>query len=509
VISFRKYHKRNSVEVKQYISEAKGMLDISILNAQKYLISDKRKEFFLTTPVEIRAKLDGVKITVMKVNNTGRAEEDYIIAYKNNIIYSDEFQYLNKSDIRKNSIGNSQFQFVWDHFIKLRKNSIPVGTELFIEYLMNKPTLSSDYKYKHKLVLIGYTKSSYKVKNGRLITKPGPLETDKRDLYAKELKIDVPALLFKGILGNPKDFAKGIVSKDLRTIYRNKEINWDDKDATIQAITEMILEVPSVYGGKEEGAVFKFNNGVILKVQQPYQVDQAARAKIKDQFRGDKQYEDEYYKKVNQAVDELQKGINKSDFHKALKDFAKKLKSYKVPFSHIKKNETQIKDDIQLTFRMRLSKDVADGGLFLGKFRVLTNAHYKIIKEGIQNHDTFTVFIVSSKETKGTKALRNKMIEACFGGQIEILNGSTGNLYTIFSRSQNEITTVYAGSDRAESYEKMLEKNYGVEVAEVKRTDSDISATKVIANINDYEYFKANTPKCIWPLYEEIKETYA
>jgi len=40
------------------------------------------------------------------------------------------------------------------------------------------------------------------------------------------------------------------------------------------------------------------------------------------------------------------------------------------------------------------------------------------------------------------------------------------------------------------------------------RTDSDISASKIIANIDDEEYFKNNTPKEIHSMYNKIKNTY-
>ena len=156
---------------------------------------------------------------------------------------------------------------------------------------------------------------------------------------------------------------------------------------------------------------------------------------------------------------------------------------------------------------MRLSKDVASGALILGKFRVLTKAHYNMIKEAVAKYDTVTVNIVSSKETKGTKELRNEVMRHCFP-DIEILNSSTGNIYTIMRKTQNEITDIIAGSDRVKEYEKMLEKNYGMRVVEVPRTDEDISATKIINNIDDYEYFKKNTPKCVWKFYEKYLEVY-
>jgi len=494
---------------KQYISEGKGQLDIAIQSGKKYLSSDAKKEKFLNTPVVVEHKTDGVKLTLIKKDNTGIAEQDWIVSYKGNIIYSDEHTFISKATLKKNSINNGQFTFVWDHLQKLRKVSIPVGTELFIEFLMNKPTLSSNYTKKHGMVLIGYSKSTWKEKQGNLITKPTGFETAKRNEYAKELKVDVPALLFKGVLGNKNDFVKGIKDDNLKSLYRSSDINWDSEEAIIAGISQMFLDVESKYGGKEEGVVIKYDN-VIIKFQQEYQVDPEARAAIKNKYRGDMAYEDDYWKKVNLSVDVIIEDIDEVELQKALKEVAKTLKSYKVPFTHIKKTNDQILEDIQLTARMVLIKQMPgnQGALFLGKMRIMTKAHWQIIKDSTTKYDSTTVALISSKDTKGTKELRNDVLETCFGSDIEIINASSGNLFTLMNKSQNNINYILAGSDRVDAYEKMLEKNRGMKVVETKRVDDDISASKVIANLDDYKYFKANTPKCVWPFYDKYVEAY-
>ena len=76
----------------EFLTEAKEMLDISILSADKFLTSAKRIHDFLFTPCEIEAKTDGVKLTVVKVADDGKLS-DYIFAYKGNVLYSSEFNY--------------------------------------------------------------------------------------------------------------------------------------------------------------------------------------------------------------------------------------------------------------------------------------------------------------------------------------------------------------------------------------------------------------------------------
>ena len=67
---------------------------------------------------------------------------------------------------------------------------------------------------------------------------------------------------------------------------------------------------------------------------------------------------------------------------------------------------------------------------------------------------------------------------------------------------------VYAGSDRVSGYQQQIKNNIGMSVGELPRTDSDISASKVIAEINDKEFFTKNTPAEIHSLYDEIKKAY-
>jgi hypothetical protein len=100
------------------------------------------------------------------------------------------------------------------------------------------------------------------------------------------------------------------------------------------------------------------------------------------------------------------------------------------------------------------------------------------------------------------------MLELTFGDKIEIFEATSGNLMTLMNRTNENINWIMAGSDRVKAYEKMLERNKDVKVYEIPRTDEDISASKVINEIEDEKYFKKNTPKEIHSLYNEILEAY-
>lgn len=497
-----------------FLDESADQLDVSILAANKYLTNPKRIEEFLDSQVVIEHKTDGVKLTIIKQFNNGDLH-DYIFSYKGNILYSTEYDYQPTTKVKKEAIGASQFKAVFEHFNKLPKNAIPVGTELFVEFLMSKPTLSSNYSTKHKMVLIGHSKSTWVESFGKLKTNPQGFDTSKRDVYAKELKIDVPQLLFAGRMHNPKDFEKGIVNSVLQTEFQQRKgsMNWDIPELLLDDIREMFLAIESKYGGKEEGVVIKYN-GMLLKWQQAYQLDQKARADIKDKYReADPLQETKYWDNVKRVALEMANHIvvKSRKLSDILSDLSLDMKRLKLDFSHSKKTEAIIKDDIQLNIKTLLVKRMRgnNNALIIGKFRVLTKeGHYKLIKRAQTLYDNVVVCLVTSNDTKDTKDLREKMIRAAFP-KVEIIHASTGNLINILQKASVNINVIYAGSDRVREYQEQLRNNIGMGVRELERTDNDISASKVIAEIDDEELFKKNTPKEIHSMYKDIKKAYA
>lgn len=498
----------------QYLSEAKEQLDISIQAAGKYLTNDSKIEEFLTSNVQVEHKTDGVKLTVIKKSNNGNLK-DYIFAYKGNVLYNEEFDYQPLTKIKRESIGASQFRTVFRHFDKLSKNSIPVGTELFIEFLMTKPTLSSNYSTKHKMVLIGYSKSQYEEKFGKLKTMPQGMEMSLRDRYAKELKIDVPQFLFDGVMGSQIQFEKGIQNPLLQSEFnsRKNSMNWDNPKLLLDDLRQLFLDIESKYGGKEEGVVMKYN-GRLLKWQQEYQLDKEARNKIKMQYKEDDwDTENLYWKNVQRVALDIVNGfvIKNRPLPELMNELALVMKRLKLDFSHSKKTEAIIKDDIQLTAKTQIIKKMRgnNNALILGKFRVLTEGgHYKLIKRASTLYDNVVVCIVTSKDTADTKELRTKMMEKAFPN-VEIIHHSNGNLLSIMNKSPININVVYAGTDRVKSYQDQLKTSLGVNVRELPRTDDDISASKVIQNIEDKDFFMKNTPKALHSMYDEIKRVYS
>ena len=497
----------------QYLNESKEQLDISILAAGKYLTTADRINDFLSSAVTVEHKTDGVKLTVIKRTNNGNIK-DYIFAYKGNILYSTEYDYLPTSRVKKESIGASQFKTVFQHFDSLNKNNIPVGTELFIEFLMSKPTLSSNYDTKHKMVLIGSSKSTWEESYGKLRTKPAGFSTEHRAQYAKELKIDVPQVLFQGTMGSQITFERGIQNNILKREFtqRKSSMNWSNPELLIDDIREMFLSIESKYGGTEEGVVIKYGTK-ILKWQQEYQLDKEARAKIKMKYKeSDPDAEQNYWDNVKRVSLELANGIvvKSRKLDDILSELSLALKRYKLNFGHSVKTELMIKDDIQLNAKTVLIKQMRgnNNALIIGKFRVFTKeGHYKLIKRATKLYDNVVVCLVTSADTSSTKDLRERMIKKCFPG-VQVVHSSNGNILSIINKSPININVVYAGSDRVSGYQQQIKNNIGMSVRELSRTDSDISASKVIAEINDKEFFTKNTPAEIHSLYDDIKKAY-
>lgn len=498
----------------EYLNEGKEQLDISIQAAGKYLTTEKKIEEFLTANVQIEHKTDGVKLTVVKQADNGNLK-DYIFAYKGNVLYSTEYDYQPNVKVKKEAIGASQFKAVFQHFSKLDKTSIPVGTELFIEFLMSKPTLSSNYSTKHKMVLIGHSKATWTEKFGKLKTNPQGFDTSKRDQYAKELKIDVPQFLFSGVMGSQITFAAGIKNKILKAEFEKVKgsMTWDVPEILLDDIRQLFLSIESKYGGKEEGVVIKYS-GRILKWQQEYQIDQASRAKIKMQYRLDDPLAETRYwnavkSKAIKIVDSMTIKSRKLD--DLLAELSLELKNTKLDFAHDKKTDAVVKDDIQLNAKMLIIKKMRgnNNALIIGKFRVLTkDGHAKLIKRASTLYDNVVVCIVTSPDTKDTQDMREGMIRKTFPN-VEIIHAVNGNLIRILQKSPININVIYAGSDRVKGYKDQIKNNVGMSVKELPRTGADISASKVIDSIEDEDFFKKNTPPAIHGMYTEIKKAYS
>ena len=484
---------------------SKDQLDISILALNKVLTDENKISDFLNKHIHIEAKSDGIKISLFHIDNSGDYKKDFIVAYKGNIIYPEEFDFVSDYQAKNRSINNAQIKLIWNHLKDIDSSKLPLNYEFFLEFLMKKPTLSNNYT-KKGLILIAYSKTSYKVEFGKIKSKPLEFNTIDREKYAKILKVNTPLDIFDGVLN---DFKDGILDKTLMSLYNQSPIKQDQLPSVrLAQISKLLLDIPSLYGGKEEGVIITLDSGRKFKIQQEYQVDQDARTKIKNQYRGTPEEETEYYKKIYDCCYEIYNKLKSTKIEDIMKEVANILSKYKVKITHPKKTSFQIKEDIQITLKNIIIKRLKGNNnfLFLGKMRVLTLMHYNIIKKGLQDYDGGVVCLVNNKETKHLEELRKKMLKACFPG-IEIVTTTSGFIPSIINKCSKNINVILCGTDRFDDYTKQMSSNPEIKVVETPRTTA-ISATKVIENLKNELYFKRNTPKEIHFLYDEIKQAF-
>lgn len=484
------------------------MIDISIQSAEKYLTSDKKLKEFLESPVKIYEKLDGIKIDLYHIDNTGIPEKDWVVGYKGNIIYSSEFEYLSDIQIKNSSISGSQFKFIFDYLKKVDSKSIPVNYEFFTEYLMRKPSLLSNYKYNHRLVLLACSPSKIDIAMGKVRSK-GNFDISRRDEFAKLLKVDTPPIVFDGIL---RLFESGCKSKELLSIYNANKHLLTGELSDVSVFTDILLKLDSKYGNTPEGFVLDFGDK-ILKVQQSYQLDKDIRADKRSDYKmsyeEEKRYQDYVRLSALNIINKLKRPFREVDLPNILKEVANELKILKDIPEHKKKNKTQILDDIQSNCKRIIIKQLTGNKffLFLGKFRILTKAHYNTIKEGLKTHNGGVVCLITGSKTKFSRDLRYKMLQTCFP-DIRIVEHSSANIFRILQDIPVNISSVLCGTDRVNAYASMLSKAPDIKIQEFKRTDRDISATAVLENLENELYFKANTPKEIHNMYKEILKVY-
>jgi len=508
------------------------VIDISIKQVKKVV---KKKEDFLKlleTDLKIYEKTDGVKVTLYlkpeaKVGQS--LDENWIVGYKGNVLSSSEFEH-NDDEESKKSVGSSQFKFIFDTLKQINVDNLSKGYQFFCEYLINKPTLMSQYNDLYNLILLAYSESKCEIKNGLMKCSNGNFEFDEkeRETLGQLLGVHTPPLVFQGKLYPFSELKKGIKYKELedKIVANENELRNSENDPELyyKVLTNIFLETNSVFGGSPEGYVVYGYSKDPLKFQQEYQLSKEERAKIKAQFRADSEIEEAYYwTKVKTTAEKLVNDLNilntehRLDLRKPLNKVSQAIK--KLPegeVKHPKKNWATIKDDIMLSAKMIIIRALADKFCLIpGKFRIFTKKHKELIEKALKKFDGVVINIVNSKGTsKELKKLKREAIEGCFkdlikAGKIEIQESQTGNLSTLIAKTSSEIFGVFAGTDRVQEYTSYFEKSKrDIHVIELSRDDSGISATKVIENIEDEKYFKDNTPKCIWKLYKEYEKEF-
>jgi len=498
---------------------SKNVMDISIKAWDKVLKTKEDFEKFLKTPLIVTEKADGVKVQLYlrpDASPDKPVDKNWIVSYKGNVIYSTEFGH-NTPEESKQSVGSSQFRFIFDILEKINVDDVPKGYQYFCEYLIDKPTLMSQYTKKYILILLSYGPSKCEVKNGimKCDNTAFSFDYEERKKLAEKMGINYPPEIAKGLIYPTEEFFKNCnprVNQALTPYIQELKTAEQDYELYFKTLSNLLIDVESEFGNEVEGYVFDGCDKCPIKVQKPTQLSKEERAKLKAQFKEDDLFKEaQYWAKVKQTALEILKKLKNKTIEGKLAEASKIVAKLDVSDWHTKKNAPTIKDDIMLTLKMEIIKELADKyALVQGKFRVFTRKHKELIDMALRENDGVVIAIISSRKTpKVVKELKRKVIETCYGkeivnGRVEIVEASTGNINTILNKTVNVVTKLYAGSDRVKEYENLLNKSgRDIKVIELSRDENSISATKVIQNLDDQEFFRANTPKCAWKFYPE------
>lgn len=484
----------SQIGFRQFLTESQDSLDVSTQDGLRYLNSKVRIEEFLNTPVKIEHKIKGQNLTIIKVADNGDFN-DWVIANKGNILYK-EYDYQSLSRIKSECTGISQFRIVTDHFSNLGHVDIPTGTELLVKFVM-RSSMNLDYKKYHKMILLGSSISKYHINFGKLKTENTGLDLSHRDEYAKILGIDTPEILFNGVLGSEFQFEQGIVNKELGKLFSEtrNSMNWTSPEILLQDIRHLLLSVESGYG-LDDILVF-YNNRVLEFLRDCVDIIPANNST-------------EYLSKVKSKALELYTKVKygrENELPDLLSTLSIELKYMKLDFCEENKSFS-IRDDIQEIAKNLIIKNLRGNNncLILGEFRVVTKAHYKMIRRAIRIFDNVVVCIISNSKNRHTAVLRTNMIYDTFPG-VRVIYHNDASLLSIIEKSPININSVYTGTDKINDYIKQLQDS-NVGVREYTRDGSSISATKVIENIQDSRYFKNNTPEITHRYYSEIVDLY-
>lgn len=502
----------------------KGMLDISILNVDKALTTPEKISDFLGKEMQIQEKVDGTKLTIVRNNEDFDPKDvmnNFIFSYKRTILYPEDYEGVDREEAKNASIGDAQYAFVLDHFAKVnpKLKDLPKGTEFFIEYIMDKPTLTRDYKVKHKMMLIGYAPTEWTEKAGLLTTRSGEMENEKVAEYAKMMEIDSPRVILNGKIFPLASLKKSIEDSEFKKLVdeRSEELKTEDKQGYYSSLKQILLDLESRYGGKTEGVVIALPEGSLLKILQADQHSKEVRAAKKERYSMEPEQESAYFLEMKKIAEDVLKGMDtKRPFRELLKEISKKAYSEKkedLP-AHTKKSLIQMQEDLFHVLKYLLVKKLPGNNvaLFIGRMQPPTKLHLSIIREGLKDFDNVVVAIVKGKKSDASKNpfsfdTQKKIINEVFP-DVKVIQVGTGNILSAMGAADENINAVLCGTDRVEDYRNQLKNNPEIAVVETARDFDGVSGTKLRKALidGDKKEYERNADPKTYKFYDELRK---
>ena len=284
---------------------------------------------------------------------------------------------------------------------------IATGTEFFIEFIQNKPTITRDYAKLHGLYLVGYGPTKFLVSRGQLHStasfKNDPVELHK---YASILKLGMFPKLFEGNLSSYEAIMQGVVDEGLRRLV-STEMSGIDFSDPLQIVNGMIStfsKVQSSLGGQAEGVVITVGGDdmtpeKLYKVLASDQHSKEARHLKKSRYLGTDDEENSYWKEVNRVVDDVLDRVGTGDPEQTLKKVSKIVYSMDVP-SHPVKKPINVQEDIVLTAKLRLYGTGTHGAFKVAVIPMAAKpfhaGHDNLIEQAIADGNDAVILFIST-----------------------------------------------------------------------------------------------------------------
>jgi hypothetical protein len=401
--------------------------------------NDRTKaQAFLNDPnIKIVEKIDGTKLTLLRRNNQFNPDDytkNWYIAYKGNIIYPGEARGLasREEEVRSSSSGTAQYSLIHSHMARVHANteSIPPGTEFFLEFVQRKPTISREYPQKHGIFLTLYGKSRYKATGTHLVTDITPEDGQSSlEAYARLLGVNTYPVLFEGKLSSFDDLRDGIRSRMIQARYTKLfdklKAAYDDSSPDrplkiVDAVYDMFSDFQTTLSTDAdvssegeypaaEGSVFSTSaTGALYKALRFDQHDVDHRVSIKKKYRAETQEaEQAYWNGVVAIAMEIaqehapgqRRNVPEAEFDKVLEDihqecyFDSAISNRLGSLTH-PKSLMQRQEDLFLTTKSQVMKRLEIGtqsgisiGIFVLAGKPVHEGHWQMISRASRECD--------------------------------------------------------------------------------------------------------------------------
>lgn len=386
-----------------------GTLDVSIKHLKKEINNEKKALNFISKKLYVEEKIDGTKLVIIRtdVNDTDKWYNNWIVAYKGNILYPDEFNYLSdkeKQDIKKSSIGISQYAIVFDHLRSINASKIPKNTGFSLEFAQNKETLTRTYNVTQALFLRSYAPVKYYINKGFLTTSlSGSEVTDKKrvESMAKKLGVFTFPVWLDGYINSAESFRTAIKNPLLLSIFNQTTIDYSNPMDIVSKFSNMVVQVESSLGGLPEGVVITTDDGKLYKVTQEDQYNLDVRGAKKGLYVMEPEKEKVYQTTIRELAKSL---ISKLDLSQPMSavlgkynELIKQIDLNKI--KHDKKSNINKLDDLMLTgkFIIQQRTFIGTGTKTLGIVpmagKPVHAGHWKLIELAARENERVLVYV--------------------------------------------------------------------------------------------------------------------